>query len=294
MAALSRANTLEEAARRIAERIGDRTVRIDNRSSLPASALSRLSALLKTERDGAVAVTVSENAAGYLLVASIGEDVAIVPFDYDHAPRRRIALTITPVMISAAPVLDALITDERLIALEPSQVVLYRRANGTWQPSLAAALNLPHPMPRDPRGRLEGSPQAFHVAVPGANCTGSATAQAITVTCVEALDNGWIPGRNVRRDAQPPGAPGWGSDATEVALPCGRATIATRATADGEWSDQLTAFETGGGQALSEAAPVAGRVTALWPGTNPVELTMTTHTRSGSYELSRVTAACVD
>ena len=293
MISLMPGQTLEEAARRIAQRIGDQSVRIENRSPLPASALNRIAGILKVDPGAALTVTVSENAAGYVLVAPLGAETAIAPFEYEQTSRRTVDLKITPVIASAEPILDAIVTADRLVVLEPSQVVAYPRVNGSWAPGLAAPLNLAHPMPRDPRGRIEGSPSAFRIRVPGSNCTGSAAAQGITITCAEALDNGWVPGRNIRRDEPAAKEPGWGSDFVDMDLSCGRFTIATRATADGDWADQLTAFAPDG-QPASDATPVDGLVTALWPSGNAGELTMTTHTRSGRYELSRVTAACVD
>jgi hypothetical protein len=157
-----------------------------------------------------------------------------------------------------------------------------------------AELNLTRPMPRDPRGRIEGRTKDFKITVPGSNCTGASEGASFAVSCIERADNGWVSGRNTRREEPNPPPPGWGSDFVATTTPCGRFTIATHATAEGEWTDQVTAFEDATVQPVSDPLPIPGLITALWPADAPGVLTMVARTRTGQYELSRITAACLD
>ena len=293
--ALLPGQSLDEAARRLSARIGSRAAALENRSSLPAPAVAQLKELLRGDAHSPVTVIISENAAGYLLIAQLGSETAILPFKYEAAPRRKVAFKVMPVMISSEPILDALAGDGTVLVLHPSRITAYSRdAAGRWMVERNAELNLTRPMPRDPRGRLEGRTKEFRITVPGSTCTGSSEGAAFAVSCIDAADNGWVPGRNVRREETAPPQPGWGSDFVQMALPCGRFTVATHASAEGEWMDQITAFEDATAQPVSDPLPVPGLITALWPADSQGALTMVAHTRTGQYELSRITAACLD
>jgi hypothetical protein len=292
--ALLPGQSLDEAARRLSARIGNHAAAVENRSSLPSPAVAQLRELLKGDANSPVTVIISENAGGYLLIAELGNETAIIPFKYESEPRRKVAFKAAPIMISQDPILDALVGEGTALVLHPSRITAYSRdAAGRWMAERNAELNLTRPMPRDPRGRIEGRMKDFKIIVPGSTCTGASEGASFGVTCIESADNGWVPGRNVRRDESGP-PPGWGSDFVQMAMPCGRFTIATHATAEGEWTDQITAFEDATAQPVSDPLPVPGLITALWAADAPGSLTMVAHTRTGQYELSRITAACLD
>jgi hypothetical protein len=91
-----------------------------------------------------------------------------------------------------------------------------------------------------------------------------------------------------------PGADGWGSDIVGIAEPCGGGSVVIASSASAE-REEIRAYQLANGQATSasDATPVPGPVTALWPAESQVQATMVVHNlQTGEYEASRLGLAC--
>jgi hypothetical protein len=87
------------------------------------------------------------------------------------------------------------------------------------------------------------------------------------------------------------GAEGWGSDIAAVEDPCagGPAVIASGAATD---HDEVRAYNSPA-TPTSEALPLPGPVTALWPAEKLGQVTLVVHNlQTGEYEASRLGLAC--
>ncbi len=229
-----------------------------NISSLPAGELSRAQALLARalRRRGAattveVALTLSENLKGYLLVAEIrkadASAVEMVAFRFDPPP----ASVLRPILrrllwTQSEPVLDLAVVGDTMLLLEPSAIASYERRGGNWTKLESVPIDAP-PI-RDPRGRMEIEGPDLRLFFPGATCRG--TTQPVKLNC-EAVNsdftlNGapvhFTPGRNTIE-----GAP-------EAVAVCGGSIDA---------SDTIAFYR--GTTLAAEPLPVPGPVTALWP-----------------------------
>jgi hypothetical protein len=90
------------------------------------------------------------------------------------------------------------------------------------------------------------------------------------------------------------GAEVWGSDVAGVADACGSgpAVVAVGASAERE---EIRVYEVANGQAtpVSDALPLAGPVTALWPSESGGQATVVVRNlQTGEYEASRLGLAC--
>ena len=148
-----------------------------------------------------VAVTFSENAAGYLWIAQIGHgptqqmvmqqslrtQTAVVP-----QMGARITLRKQQVWSQndRQPLLDFALLDggSKLLTLEPSFVSLYRNQQSRWELEQSQPIARTKPWPRDVRGRmLLHSDHKIEVYLPGKKCTG-AVDPGITLECGDSDD----------------------------------------------------------------------------------------------------------
>jgi hypothetical protein len=89
----------------------------------------------------------------------------------------------------AAPILDAALVGDSLLVLSPDKLARCQREGGVWREKETAAIALPRPWPRDPRGRLAAGEAGVRAFLPGAVCTG-ALSPALTLDC-KAADEPW-------------------------------------------------------------------------------------------------------
>jgi hypothetical protein len=289
-----------------------------------------------TSPDSRLRVTLSESARGLLLVAEVwsGDNRQVVMLPWKaSAPadaKPRSILTKQLLITQAEPILDLLLIDSntRMLVLNINQVVSYRLTGGKWTPGDTAALVLPRPLPRDPRGRLAIASDGLRAYLPGATCTGTVTPE-LKLTCATGNENWpdtqarWITDRNLLesgaartpfyavangifatveggaqdRAGQPiQGADGWGSDIAALEDPCGAGT-AIIASATNTEREELRVYEITNGQATaaSDAMPLAGPVTALWPAESRGQATLVIRNpQTGEYEASRLGLACAE
>jgi hypothetical protein len=264
-----------------------------------------------------VRITLSESARGMLLVADItsGENrqVAMLPWNPPQSAgeKPRVTLTKTMLWTQPEPILDMLLLDSnsQMLVLSVSKVASFRLAGGSWTPSATASLVLPRPVPRDPRGRIEKTPDGFRAYLPGVTCTG-ALQPDLKISCATGNETWpdaqvrWITDRNVLESdaAKTPfyttaqglfgGAEGWGSDIAPIQGTCGAAVIAaiiTTSTATDR--DSVQAYQNT--TPVSDALPLPGPVTALWPSETPGQVTLVVrNAQTGEYEASRLGLAC--
>jgi hypothetical protein len=245
-----------------------------------------------------VAVTISENLRGYILVAEIRRenDPAVEMVEFRPAPpaapmRPPVSIESKIIWEQDFPILDVALAGEQMLVLDTAGVSLYNRNAGKWERIAAAPIpvNL-----RDPRGRMEVSGEALTIHVPGSTCSGSAKlaasircedggrfkagANTLVASQGESFSSAEVggdtlvaelDGRTHVYDAarMPQGVfDGWGSDFVMLAGCGGKHVLATSAV-DQHSADAITLYD------LVNRAPVrvsdplefAGPVTALWP-----------------------------
>jgi hypothetical protein len=269
-----------------------------------------------TSAEPRVRITLSDSARGLLLVAETtsgdSRQVAMLPWNVPPPPEEKPRITLTKKLLwaQAEPILDVLLFDNdmQMLVLTASKVASFRLSGGNWTPSAAASLVLPRPIPRDPRGRIERTPDGFRAYLPGATCSGVFEPD-LKVTCApgnETWSEGhvrWVTDRNMlESDAvKAPfysiangffgGAEGWGTDIAAVEDHCGGgpAVIASGAATD---HDEVRAF-TSQTTPASDTLPLPGPVTALWPAETRGQVTLVVrNAQTGEYEASRLGLAC--
>jgi hypothetical protein len=308
------------------------TVSLDlqNLSPLPAEEWSNFRSLFEAELRKAgievaapssaeprVRITLSESTRGLLFVAEVisgdnrsgdSRQIAMLPWSPPASPveKPRINLTKKLLWTQEEPILDVLLFDSntQMLVLSVSKIASFRLTGGNWAPNATASLVLPRPIPRDPRGRIESIPDGFRVYLPGATCTGVFEPD-LKISCSPGNETWpdahvrWVTDRNqLESDAvRTPfyttahglfgGAEGWGSDIAPIDDAC--SGIIASSTTD---HDSVRAYTT---QAVAEsdALPLPGPVTALWPAETRGQVTLVVrNTQTGEYEASRLGLAC--
>jgi len=260
-----------------------------------------------------VRVTLSEDARGLLLIAEVAsrDNRRVVmlrwrpPAPAESTPR--ITLTQKLLLTQPEPILDILLVDSdaEMLVLNQNRVASYRRmpgsTDGKWIPGATASLLLSRPMPRDPRGRLETSSGGVQAFLPVGTCLGAwnpelkLTCDNVTANWPGTSETHWVADRNVlESDAPAPGFEGWGSDWASIANPCGSGSVEIASSPNSE-QDSVRAYQVVNRQAapMSDAMPVPGPVTALWPAESGKDVTLVVHNlQTGEYEASRLGLAC--
>ena len=277
------ADPLEEAVQLLADKVAahlDASERprvvAKNLSSMPAADMAKAEAelaraLRRRVRSGhtvEVALTISENLGGYLLVAEIRKKaekpVEMVSFKPDAAPAPPALLTVHRQLLwqQAEIMLDLAVVGDQMLVLEPQRLVRYERSEGKWVRKESAQVTAP-PV-RDPRGRMEIEQEKVSVFLPGTVCHG--TWEPLILLCETGIANfalsgaqvHFTPVRNTLEGEYRTTLEGAG-DAIPV---CGNKVLASgNGGMDSE--DTITLFD--GTVRISEAAELPGPVTALWP-----------------------------
>jgi len=319
---LAEAQPMQEAATQLAARISSllqrrSTVSLDfqNLTALPPAEWSSFRsgleqelrkaglAVATTQPEVRLRVTISENTRGLLFVAEVligdARQVVMLPWSAP-APveeKRQLQLTRKLIWNQSEPILDFLLLDSgsQLLILTASKVSINRLADGRWIPSSQAALALAKPLPRDPRGRIQKTADAFRFYVPATTCLG-VVQPAIKLTCSPAnetwqasprdpdLPVRWVTDRNFlesdgfrdkfftsggglftgtdgrnrdRAGDVVAGAGAWGSDIAGVENLCGPSPllVATKSGDDLD-RDQIQVYEIGKGQATPASEPM--------------------------------------
>ncbi len=328
---LAAAETAADAAHELVRRIpgGVRnpvSLAVQNLSDLGANEVAEVRRALEGDlriESGApdeIRVTISQNFAGYLLVAEVkrGEQRQVAMVSWTRAagtsPARTAAVTVEKTRIAALadPILDAVKIDSDWLVLQPGRVVRLSGASATFPPL---------PLPRDPRGRLVVQGGSYLAYLSGYICSGAV--EPLDARCREA-DEPWpLPvratmarGRNYFETRQTKPATfyataegiftrldgraylqespmDWGSDL--AAVKCGGASVVL-ATRPGEGSekDVLRVYHVVEGQAAEAAPPIdlPGPVTALWPAGEDSAVVVARDLGSGEYAAYRLAVSC--
>jgi hypothetical protein len=269
-----------------------------------------------TSAEPRVRITLSDSARGLLFVVEItsgdSRQIAMLPWSPPPSPEENSRFSLTKKFLWAQPepILDVLLLDSntQMLVLSTGKVASFRLSGDKWAPSATASLVLPRPIPRDPRGRIESVSEGFRVFIPGATCSGSLQPD-LKVTCAPGNETWleghvrWVTDRNMLESeaVKAPfysiangffgGAEGWGSDIAAVQDPCAGApaVIASGAATD---HDEVRAYNSQATPA-SQALPLPGPVTALWPSETRGEATLVVHNlQTGEYEASRLGLSC--
>jgi hypothetical protein len=249
-----------------------------------------------------VALTISENLQGYLLVAEIHRDngtlVEMVAYHPDPpAPQARPAVSLEKRLLweQATPLLDVAILSDQMILLDASRMDRYERNGAKWELKETAPVTPVNV--RDPHGRLHVSGDSVSADLPGIVCQGT-WKPMLSVQCDEGgslsagrntMDlhdgraaffniadiNGQhlvaeVDGRtHVYDDANNSvgSFDAWGSDFVPVRDSCGGAYIAATAAVDHKSADSIALYSIidGAPFRMSDPAEFPGPVTALWP-----------------------------
>jgi hypothetical protein len=210
-----------DLARQIAALTGPGPARlvIRNNSSLPAGEIPAIRLLLERDLRGygviagsaesatTIRVTLSQNALGGLWVAEVQEGtesrVAMLPVALGTAApavaSSAITLRRTPLIAAPDPILDAAVTGDRLIVLEPEQIVVYAKnaaaftapgaASPAWMQTQAFPVTHSRAFPRDLRGRIfAAQDHLFDAYLPGVLCSGANAGAQLTVSCADSDD----------------------------------------------------------------------------------------------------------
>ncbi|HTV13190.1 MAG TPA: hypothetical protein VME68_00665 [Acidobacteriaceae bacterium] len=190
---------------------------IRNNSSLANSEIQEIRLLLErdlrsygvkagsSESATTIRVTLSQSAQGGLWVGEVIEGtesrVAMVPVLLDEtapsAASSLVTLRLTLLVTEPDPILDATVLGDRLIVLEPEQILVYPSAMAARSGSEGAGVSeaqifpITHsrPFPRDLRGRIfAAQDHVFDAYLPGVLCSGSNTGGQMAVTCADSDD----------------------------------------------------------------------------------------------------------
>jgi hypothetical protein len=154
-----------------------------------------------------IRVTLSQNAQGGLWVAEVLEGtesrVAMVPValgtSSPSAASAVITLRRTLLVTEPDPILDAAVIGDRLIILEPEQILVYTRnaaalaapgsAAASWMQPQTFPITHSRSLPRDLRGRIfAAQDHLFDAYLPGVLCTGSNAGALMAVACADSDD----------------------------------------------------------------------------------------------------------
>lgn len=308
------------------------SLELQNLSALPAGEWSNFRSVFEAELRKAgveiaagttaeprVRITLSDSARGPLLVAeaTLGDKRQIAMLPWSPPPssqeKPRAALTKKFLWAQPQPILDVLLldSDTQMLVLSASTVASLRLSGDTWTTGATASLLLPRPIPRDPRGRIERTPDGFRAYLPGATCTGVFEPD-LKVTCAPGNEPWleghvrWVTDRNMLESdvVKAPfyttaqglfgGAEGWGSDIAPIDDACS-GSVAVIATAAGAGQENVRVFQVASGQAIpvTDALLLPGPVTALWPAETRGQVTLVVrNAQTGEYEASRLGLAC--
>jgi len=215
------ASTLSDAARQVAHKIaavtgpGAVALEIVNRSSLDDRSVSEVRVALEgqlhaegvreakpDESVGSVQIVLSESVREYVWSAEIalGQDqhrVVLVSMPrplLSGTPASAMPLAVRKTFLFAQeqPILDALVVEmpggPRLLALDASQVAMYRQQAGHWELELSLPISHSRVFPRDLRGRLLlRHDHLFDAYLPGTFCRSSGVAP-LTMSCSDSDD----------------------------------------------------------------------------------------------------------
>jgi hypothetical protein len=271
-----------------------------------------------------VAVTISENLRGFLLIAEWNHEdarmVEMTPYRPDPpAPPDRATLTLRKKLLwdQPAPILDLVVIEDQMLVLDNAGVTryLHRQAVET-APTNATAV-------RDPRGRLEVSGPSLTIHLPGSTCQGTWT-PVLAFRCepggeISAARNTFegpvfsrarlgevelvaeLDGKTHIYDAakNPSGLiDDWGSDFAMVNT-CAGPRVAVSGAGDPESSDSVAIYDMVHAVPIraSDPADFPGPVTALWPAqasalTIDAALAIARNLATGHYEAYSLTVDC--
>jgi len=241
-------------------------------------------------------VTVTENLRTIIFTLELAtpdsHTVTLISLDRNEAapttsPRPTIRLQREIIWTQTDPLLDFTVlpatadTTPRLVVLEPHRIVVYRSADGSWQPQESHLLPTVPPT-RDPRGTLTMSNSdpdaAIAVDLPGAQCT-LKTRDKLELTCST--------GRAFRSNVE--------TDFVSLAFNCGNTSQALL-TGNADWTqpDSLRVVQVHDqANQVGETMSFPGPILALSPGAeSKTARAIWRDLATGDYEAGILTATC--
>jgi hypothetical protein len=241
-------------------------------------------------------VTVTDNLRTVIFTLEIGgtDSHAVTLFSLDRNeaastanPRPTVRLQRETIWSQPDPLLDFIVLPaavsaaSRLVVLEPRRIVIYRSAEGSWQPQES------HPLPalpptRDTRGTLtisnSGSDATIGVDLSGTKCT-LRTSEKLELTCSTE--------RSTRSNVE--------TDFVSLSFNCGNTSHALL-TGNGDWTqpDSLRVVEVHDqANQVGETMSFSGPILALSPGAeSSTARAIWRDLATGDYEAGILTASC--
>jgi len=254
---------------------------------------------LRNPKQVEVALTISENLRGYLLVAEFRREseTAVEMAEFQLAlpaapPPAAFTMESKLLWEQEIPILDIAVLQDSMLVLDTAGLARYERRASKWD--RAAAIEMPL-MVRDPRGRLETNGDSATIHEPGVTCTVNVK-MAATPQCEEGGHfkaerntqdlRDWrgeffasaelgsdtllagIDGRiHIHDTAHAPQAVFDGGSDLAVIAACGGRHIALTGTGDAASADSIALYDlvNRAPVRVSEPVELSGPVTALWP-----------------------------
>jgi hypothetical protein len=144
--------------------------------------------------------TLSENQTQYLMVEEIrkGDDRQVWIAAWKRAETQPpgnitsgVALEKKLVWEQNEPILDAVFPAGNLLVLSPTNVTLYARQNGQWEPRQQIPLSPVRPQQRDVRGHLRLNGAGFQAYLPGLVACGGSVEPVLVMEC-RPTDEPWV------------------------------------------------------------------------------------------------------
>ena len=336
---IARADTLDEAVAALAKKASARlesseTARVTSRniSSLPAADAAKAQTALaralqrrgRNPKQVEVALTISENLRGYLLVAEIRREsetvVEMAEFRIDVPVLPPAAFTMESKLLweQETPILDIALLPDSMLVLDTAGLTRYERRAGKWD--RMSAVEIPVAI-RDPRGRLETNGDSATIHEPGVTCTVPvkmtapaqceeggrfkaerntqdlndwrgeffASAELGTDTLLAGMD-----GRvHIHDTAHAPQAVFDGGSDVAVIAACGGRHVALTGIGDAASPDSIALYDLVNHALVRISEPVefSGPVTALWPAGEGA-VTVARNLSTGKYGAYSLTLDC--
>jgi hypothetical protein len=161
--------------RDLAERLTARGLRVVDRGDGAAIVTFTCSQNL---RERVCAAEIRKAGVSQLVIAARSHDAAQSP-----PPSPVLALDVRTLFTHRTPILDVVLSGDRLFVLEPAALTRYQRRENEWQADRSRPISSSRVPPRDIRGRLRLDGTTVEALLPGVVCR--ANVDALNLTCAD-------------------------------------------------------------------------------------------------------------
>ena len=174
-------SSVSQAQTDIARALTARGVRIVERG--PGAASVRVSCL-ENLRERACVADIEAGSTRHVVAATR-------PLDARANRPAPLTLDVQPLFSQRAPILDAALSGDRLVVLDPRTVTRYQRSEAGWQRADSQPIVTSRVWPRDVRGRLRLDGGRLDVFLPGVVCRGASDATRLACAGADDVRQPW-------------------------------------------------------------------------------------------------------